>query len=184
MCYFQIFCTRNLVFFIFYFLVPGNLNLKFPTRFKHFNLFSPINFPFKRHVPHVFKLWLDNELSNIRTFHSITMLMLSLIYIKPICKKNIVSNTLKPDFVGKNVTCGTKQSQLKNTSRVGHFQLFPNVPEQWIEQYKNFLLMYLSHAMFYTKKLIFEKKTHLLYIKPWHLYRHVWDKSLRRKCSL
>jgi len=117
---FKILYQESWFFSFFFFLVPGNLNLKFPTRFKHFNLFSPINFPFKRHVPHVFKLWLDNELSNIRTFHSITMLMLSLIYIKPICEKNIVSNTLKPDFVGKkryvwdktittqkHVTCGT-----------------------------------------------------------------------------
>ena len=47
----------------------------------------------------------------------------------------------------------------KTTSRVGQiekrhmwdiFQLFPNVPEQQIEQYKNFLLIYLSHAMLYS----------------------------------
>ena len=88
--YFQKFCIRNLVFFFVFFklLVPGNLNMKFPIKNSNFlTLFSVINFfphkklkGIKRHVWDMtffflFKLCLDNELSNIRTFHSITMLM-------------------------------------------------------------------------------------------------------------
>merc|ERR1739842_90678 len=59
-------------------------------------LFPPINFPFNflweiRNCDvfdfFVFKLCLDNELSNIRSFHSITMFMPCLIHVKPIREK-------------------------------------------------------------------------------------------------
>ena len=36
----------------------------------------------------------------------------------------------------KNVTCGTIFLKKLKTSHVGHFHLFPNVPEQRIKQYK------------------------------------------------
>ena len=120
----------------------------------------------------VFKLCLDNELSNIRTFCSITMLMLCLIHVKPICEKNIISNTFNPSFKGqnwrkiKNVTCGTFFSC---------FQIFLN---NELSNIRTFYWFTFLMPCFIHKKQIFEKKSisnTLNLVICTVTYRHVWD---------
>ena len=163
----KILYQESCFFFVFFkLLVPGNLNMKFPIKNSNFlTLFSVINF-----FPHkklkgknvtcgtwhffLFKLCLDNELSNIRTFRSITMLMLCLIHVKPICEKNIISNTFNPSFKGqnwrkiKNVTCGTFFSC---------FQIFLN---NELSNIRTFYWFTFLMPCFIHKKQIFEKKKH------------------------
>ena len=66
--------------------------------------------------------------------------------LNPFVKKKYIY-TFKPSHKGKHAL---RVGQIEKRHVWDIFQLFPNIPEQRIEQYKNFLLIYLSHAMLYS----------------------------------